>query len=207
MEIAEDLLRKGLSELKISCSDEQIKSFLIYLAELQKWNRSHNLTGLKSEREIVIKHFLDSLLFLKVFPPDVNSIADIGSGAGFPGVPIKIVRPDLNLTLVEPAFKKAEFLRHICRRLGLRGIEVLARKIEEIGGLQFDVAVTRALFSIADFITKTEPILKENGIAILTKGPKINEEIEASQIKNVSILDLNLPFENITRHLAVVKKS
>src|SRR5512146_2439721 len=119
-----DLLRKGLQQLEIPFSEEQVGRFLTYLTELKKWNRAYNLTGLKTDRDIIIKHFLDSLLFLKALPPHAVSSADIGSGAGFPGVPVKIMCPKLKIFLVEPMGKKTIFLRHMCSRLSLEGIEI-----------------------------------------------------------------------------------
>jgi 16S rRNA (guanine527-N7)-methyltransferase len=205
--ISPNLLRKGTSELGISCGEEQIESFIIYLSELRKWNRAYNLTGLKSDRDIIIKHFLDSLLFIKVLPAGVSTVADIGSGAGFPGIPIKIAVPDLKMVLIEPTRKKAAFLKHIRGRLGLADMEIIEERIENIRGLKMDVAVTRALFTVSEFIEKTRGMLNENGVLILNKGPKLDEELKGLDGQNISVTDFKLPFENVIRHLVVVKKT
>lgn len=202
---AYELLQRGLKMLDISFTEEQADAFLIYLEELKKWNRVYNLTGLKTDRDIIIKHFLDSLLFAKVLPPEALTLADIGSGAGFPGIPIKIICPNLLVFLIEPTQKKAVFLRHICSKLQLRNVEIIDKRIEEIKGLTIDVAVTRALFSIREFIEKTKGILSENGILILSKGPGLDKELEGLDQNNVSITDFKLPFENIIRHMVVVR--
>ncbi len=122
---AADFFIKGLDVLDIPWTESQIEAFGRYLIELKKWNRAYNLTGLRSDREIIIKHFLDSLLFLKVLPSDVSSAADVGSGAGFPGIPVRIMAPQIKMFLVEPVGKKAVFLRHICSNLTLGGVEII----------------------------------------------------------------------------------
>src|SRR3990172_1998107 len=113
---AYELLKSGLKILDIPFTEEQIDAFLTYLEELKKWNRAYNLTGLKTDRDIIIKHFLDSLLFAKALPPEALTLADIGSGAGFPGIPIKIMFPHFAAFLVEPTQKQAVFLQHICSK-------------------------------------------------------------------------------------------
>ncbi|MDA8084096.1 MAG: 16S rRNA (guanine(527)-N(7))-methyltransferase RsmG [Nitrospiraceae bacterium] len=205
-EKAEDLLRQGLDAVGLPYASSQVDSFLTYLAELEKWNRVHNLTGFRTAREIVAKNFLDSLLFLKVLPPTVTSVADIGSGAGFPGIPIGIMRPDLRIILVEPAQKKSVFLRHICHMLQLRNIGVLDKRIEEISGVKVDAVVTRALFTVAEFISRAGHLLSENGVLILSKGLKVREELGELDGIPVEVHDLELPIEKVTRHLVVVKK-
>ena len=133
------------------------------------------------------------------------TLADIGSGAGFPGIPVKIICPDLSVFLVEPTQKKAIFLRHICSKLQLKNIEIIDKRIEEVKGLTVDVAVTRALFSVRDFIEKTKNILNKKGVLILSKGPGLEKELAGIDQNNISISDFNLPFENIIRHMVVVK--
>jgi 16S rRNA (guanine527-N7)-methyltransferase len=204
---AADLLREGILELGLRLGDEQIAVFMTYLSELMKWNRAYNLTGLKTSGDIIIKHFLDSLLFTKVLPPGVRALADVGSGAGFPGIPLKIAVPGLKVYLIEPTQKKAVFLRHICSRLELEGIEVISGRIEDVEGLRVDVAVTRALFSVGDFLEKARSILKEGGVLILSKGPKVDEEVKGIGQDKISLTDLRLPLSRIIRHLVVVKPS
>lgn len=200
-----DLLKKGLKELGLSYSEKQAGQFLAYLSELRKWNRAYNLTALKSDKEIITKHFLDSLLFLKVLPGNVRTAADVGSGAGFPGIPVKIMRPDIRMFLVEPTQKKALFLKHVNRTLDLRDIEVIDKRIEDVDGLKVDVAMTRALFTVNDFIEKAKGILNENGVLILNKGPKVEGELERLDTSNIVVADLKLPFEKIVRHMVVAR--
>lgn len=207
MQKLEDLLRKGITELGFAYTEKQIDDFIIYLTELKKWNKAYNLTAIKTDKEIIIKHFLDSLLFGKVMPSNIHSVVDIGSGAGFPGIPIRIMNPKLKMFLVEPVKKKALFLQHLCAKLKLNDIEVIDKRIEEIENLKVDAAVTRALFSVKDFINKTGNILKQDGILILSKGPKLDEELKETGGENVVIRDLQLPYFNLIRHLVIVKLS
>jgi 16S rRNA (guanine527-N7)-methyltransferase len=205
-----ELLKDGLVELGLTPSAKQISSFMTYLSELKKWNKVYNLTGLKKDKDIIIKHFFDSLLYLKVLPDCETKIADIGTGAGFPGIPLKIIRTEIDMYLIEPSRKKSAFLRHITRRLELKRIEVIEKSIQEIKvnkGLPclVDAAVTRALFSIKDFTKKTSLIVKKGGTLILNKGPKVDEELKMLQNGKYEVLPVNLPFSDIKRYIVTVR--
>jgi 16S rRNA (guanine527-N7)-methyltransferase len=206
MKETEDLLKNGLDRLGIPWTDRQIDSFSVYLSELKKWNKAYNLTGLRNDRDIIVKHFLDSLLFLKVLPEEVMTAADVGSGAGLPGIPVKIMSPRLKMFLLEPVKKKAAFLRHVCSLLRLEDVEVLDRRIEEVNGLKVDAALTRALCSAGDFIEKAGRILTERGLLILSKGPKLQEELRGLDMRRVTVSDIELPFAGLIRHLVVVRR-
>ena len=210
METRDQLLKDGLIALGLPTSDEQIHAFSIYLSELKKWNKAYNLTGLKKDEDIIIKHFLDSLLYLKAIPDGGIKVADIGTGAGFPGIPIKIIRPEISMYLIEPSGKKSAFLRHIIRLLQLRNINVIEKRIEEVKVNQeltspVDVAVTRALFDIKEFIKKASHIVKKDGLLILNKGPKVKEELMGIEGMTYEILVIALPLSNIKRNIVVVK--
>jgi 16S rRNA (guanine527-N7)-methyltransferase len=163
----EELLRNGLNAIGLTPSEQQINAFIIYLSELKKWNRVYNLTGIKRDEDIVVKHFLDSLLYLKAMPAGEIDVADVGSGAGFPGVPIKIVRPEIEMYLMEP--------------------------------------LTRALFDVKDFVRKASPVVKKGGILILSKGPKVREELKTVKDTRYDLLTVALPLSGIKRHLVVVR--
>jgi len=205
----DELLRDGLLELGFTFSEDQVNSFMTYLTELKKWNKAYNLTGLKKDEDIIIKHFLDSLLYLKIIPGGEIKVADVGSGAGFPGIPIKIMRPEIEMYLIEPSGKKAAFLRHIIGILRLEKIEVMEKRIEDLGKgqesfLSVDIAVTRALFSIKDFVKKSSHIVRQGGILLISKGPKVKEELRKLKDIKYEILTLTLPLADIKRNIVIV---
>jgi 16S rRNA (guanine527-N7)-methyltransferase len=220
MMTSKQLLKEGLNQIGFSYSEEQIKAFMTFLSELKKWNRAYNLTGLKSDKDIIIKHFLDSLLYLKVIPVylvrkqkkstviNALKIADAGTGAGFPGIPIKIMRPEIDITLIESSKKKTAFLRHILRVLSLNGVKVLDERVENLGRKYektYDVIVSRATFKIEDFIKKTCPYVRENGVLVLSKGPKVFEEIKELKDKGVIKEITRLSLMNNERNLLIFK--
>lgn len=207
METDRKFLIAGLQELSIIPSDSVVGKFEAYLSELKKWNRVYNLTALKADKDIIAKHFIDSLLFLKFIPEERLSICDIGSGAGFPGLPLAIVMPQIKLTLIEPQRKKISFLKHIKRLLSLSNVDIIESRIEDVRDIHFDIAVTRALFSIDDLLKKAGHVLKREGYFVLNKGPKIKEEIkEISQKARCELMVVKLPLvpENIQRHIIKV---
>ncbi len=204
---------KGLQELNIPYTSERIDSFMLYLSELKKWNKAYNLTALRKDNDIIVKHFLDSLLYLKAIPKGTLKLADAGTGAGFPGIPLKLVRPEIDLTLIESLRKKASFLRHILRRLELDNSTVLEKRLESLGenhSHSFDVMVTRATFSAKEFLRMACPYIKKNGMLILSKGPKISEELDdlAQSPENEAavqeVLKIQLPLEKVRRNLLIL---
>ena len=203
-----ELLKEGLRELGLAFSEAQIQAFMVYLSELKKWNRAYNLTGIREDNDIVEKHFLDSLLYLKAMPACAIKVADIGTGAGFPGIPIKIIRSEIEMYLIEPSGKKTAFLRHIIRKIGLDRIEVIEKRVEEARSgrelpSRVDIAVTRALFSIEEFIKKSSHIVRQDGILILNKGPKVSEELIILKDIRYEIFTCSLPLSGIKRNIIV----
>ena len=202
----ESILKKGLKELSLVLSEDQLRAFMTYLSELKRWNKAYNLTALKTDEDIVIKHFLDSLLYLRAIPEGEISVMDVGSGAGFPGIPIKIMRPETEMHLLEPSRKKAGFLRHVIRMFGLEGIEVVEKRIEDVGLLMVDVAVTRALFDIKEFAEKAFSHLNKGGRLVVSKGPRVSEELKTLKEIDYELLTLTLPFSTIKRFIVVINK-
>lgn len=178
---------------------ELIAKFIIYLRELQKWNKAYNLTSIEDEREIVTKHFFDSLLYFCYIPEKPLSIADIGSGAGFPGMPIAIVRPCLKVFLIEPSWKKCAFLKNIKRKLNLNNVEIIQAKVEEVTE-KFDIIVSRALWSIKDFIKNCLHLLKKDGYFLVSKSIKFEQEIKelAAQFK-IELEEFTLPDRTLSK--------
>jgi 16S rRNA (guanine527-N7)-methyltransferase len=202
---ADKLLVKGLKALELTPSEKQVSSFMTYLEELKRWSRAVSLTSLKTDEDIVIKHFIDSCLYLKALPSGAISIADMGSGAGFPGLPLKILRPEFKVYLIESSGKKCSFLRHVQRALKLEGMEVVEGRVEDVEGVEVDAALTRATFGVKEFVKIAGRIVRPGGVFVLSKGPKASDELKGADF-NYEIMEIALPLTNIKRNLVIVKK-
>jgi 16S rRNA (guanine527-N7)-methyltransferase len=210
----EELLIKGLKELDIPVTEARISTFMAFLTELKKWNSAYNLTAIKTDNEIIIKHFLDSLLYLKLVPEGPLKIADAGSGAGFPGIPIKIIRPETDISLIESSRKKSAFLRHLIRTLKLPKVNVIEKRLEALCKkdiMDYDVLVSRATFRIKDLLKMTCPYLGEECLIVLSKGPGLSDELkelgEIPEYRNTvkKVLKLKLPLSESRRNLVLMK--
>ena len=187
---------------------------MAFLTELKKWNSAYNLTAIKTDSEIIIKHFLDSLLYLKLIPEGRLNIADAGSGAGFPGIPIKIIRTETDVSLIEPSRKKTSFLRHITRSLKLTGVNIIEERLEDLckkDKMDFDILVSRATFRIKDLLKMTCPYLYKECLIVLSKGPGLSDELkELEKIPEYrdavkKVLKLKLPLSESRRNLVLMK--
>lgn len=202
METPKQILTSGLAELGLPADAKTVDAFLFYCAELKKWNKAYNLTAITDDREIIAKHFLDSLLYLKAIPADVQTLCDVGTGAGFPGIPIALVRPDLQITLIEPSRKRCSFLRHLTKRLNLKNIEVIEANAETVDAGPFDLVLTRATFTIADLLKKAAHLAKPGGWFLFSKGPKYEEELKALPTDmKPEIMTVKLALFELARHL------
>jgi 16S rRNA (guanine527-N7)-methyltransferase len=174
------LLKESSAEIGVPLNANQVQLFMAYLQQLQLWNRSVNLTGITSDEQIIIKHFVDSLAVLKIDDIRIGSrLLDVGTGAGFPGIPLKIARPDLNVCLVEPVRKKSSFLRFIVGLLRLERVDIFEETLEQFmikhppDGL-FDYITTRALkFDV--ILEKGARLLRDKGKTILFSSQPIIE--------------------------------
>ena len=178
---ARNLLERGVRAMGLDLAPEQIEQFLAYLALLLKWNRKMNLTALRSPREIIIHHFLDSLLLLPHLPQNVR-LLDIGSGAGFPGIPLKIARPGLTITLAEATAKKVSFLKEAVRRLGLSGMNLIPvflgkEPVALPPEVSWDFFVSRGV-KLEAVLRAVTPFWGPAQRLLLMKGPDWREEIE-----------------------------
>ena len=177
-----DLLIEGAKAFGIQLEERMLEAFDLYLKELLKWNQKINLTSIRSERGIALKHFLDSL---SPHPhlPQAFSLLDIGAGAGFPGIPLKIVRSSLAVTLIDSVRKKVDFQRHAIRILDLKGIEAVHGRVQEKEIVQtmegrFDAAISRAFSDLRTLLTLSYPFLKKGGTLLAMKGQVDNQELE-----------------------------
>jgi 16S rRNA (guanine527-N7)-methyltransferase len=184
---AKELLDHGAQRLGISLTSHQLDQFLDYLFLLQKWNRLFNLTGLRSCREIIIKHFLDSLTVLPYLPEEAR-ILDLGSGAGFPGLPIQICRLDQSITLIEASNKKCNFLKEVVRHLNLRNTHVVQgylgkESLSLLGSIQFDIIISRAVGRLKEFLNGVYRYLVPGGKFVLMKGRQGLQEIADLEVE------------------------
>lgn len=171
------------TDLNIDLSPGAVRKFFIYLSELKTWNAKINLTAVVDEKEILVKHFLDSLMGSKAIEPAPGlTVLDIGSGAGFPGIPLRIVREDLNLVLIEPQKKKAAFLRHIIGRLQLSGVTVFPETFEnfrnsEVQPSSIGWILSRAL-NVEEMLPQFHSVLGSNGRIILYRSKPYTENCD-----------------------------
>lgn len=209
-----------LSDLHVD--DEQAELFAIHASELLIWNRKINLTAITDPFEIAIKHFLDSIAALPLIDP-CKSMLDIGSGAGFPGIPLKIMLPSNPVFLIDASRKKTAFLNHLIRRMKLQNISsrhIRAEKLSQDPEFQnrFDIIVCRALTNLKKFMEMADPLLSEKGFFLAYKGNISDFEIGEIQNLNeydqdsnshwvISTRHYQLPFLNQTRALVVIKRS
>jgi len=203
---SDELLKEGLRVLEIEPTPERTAAFSVYRQELQKWGRVHNLTSNLSDRSIVIRHFLDSLLYLKGFPEkSLLRVADVGSGAGFPGLPMAITRPTDRFVLFEPRKKRTDFLRHMRRLLGLKNLEIVGSRVEDSRTSEgtYDVIVTRALYSPIQLVSATKQLLNPGGRWILSAGPRYQAVDVGSDIK-LEERRITVPIENVDRWLIIL---
>lgn len=211
------LLKEGAEEIGVSLNHQMIEMFMVYLKELKEWNQKINLTSLKKDTAIIIKHFIDSLTLVP-YVPSKATLLDIGSGAGFPGIPIKIAKPSIDVTLLEAKSKKVNFQRHMIRMLSLASIRSLQERAENLKTergfcLHFDIVTTRAFSKLELFLMLGVPLVKKGGFIVAMKGKHVKEELKESQdmLKDFSLVatrieELTLPFGGGERHLIFMKK-
>ena len=184
-------LIEGARKLGIELNAEQVKQFELYYQELIEWNKRINLTAIIDYSSVQVKHFLDSLTVTLALPAkeversDFN-IIDIGTGAGFPGVPLKILLPQPRLVLIEPTTKKTAFLHHIINRLELKNIEILNNRAEDAAQLplyreQFALAISRAVAALPTLVELTLPFCQVGGRFIAQKKGDIEQEVDGAQ--------------------------
>jgi 16S rRNA (guanine527-N7)-methyltransferase len=175
-----EALEEGLRELALEMKEPQRRQFLDYTALIEKWNRTYNLTAVREPLAMVTHHLLDSLAVLAHLPVPIERpvLADIGSGAGLPGIPLALARPEWRITLVEASQKKAAFLRHACMALGLGNVAVHEGRVESWHpGALFAVVISRAFSDLAKFIAACAHLVAPGGVLAAMKGIYPSEEL------------------------------
>lgn len=214
-----DILKEGSNKMNIEVKDHQIDQLIKYKDILLEWNQKMNLTAIEDEKEVMIKHFLDSLSCLKInYLKNEGSIIDVGTGAGFPGVPLKIALPDTELTLLDSLKKRIGFLEHVCEETKLNNVHFVHGRAEDFGQNKdyrekYDYAVSRAVAALNVLVEYCMPFVKKGGYFICQKGPGLIEELpkakKAIEILGGEVIDqleIPLPFSDITHHILVIKK-
>lgn len=177
-------LLQRASENSIQLFEEDVDNFYLYMENLIDWNQKINLTAIKDEKEIIIKHFIDSILVNKYI--DGSRLLDIGSGAGFPGIPLKIINRDLNVTLIDSVNKKVSFMKDSIDKMRLENIEALHIRAEDLAHEkeyreQFDIVVSRAVANMTTLVEYMIPFVRVGGRCLCLKGPNCEEEINLAK--------------------------
>lgn len=207
----------NVDKLGITLSEIQLKQFYNYMNLLIEWNKKINLTAITEPNEIILKHFIDSLTISK-YISDGTRVVDVGTGAGFPGIPLKIYRQDIEITLLDSLQKRINFLDEVIRELNLEKIETIHSRVEDFGKdkryrEKFDIATSRAVANLATLSEYLLPLVKVGGKVISMKGSLIEEELENSK-NAIKILggkiekvdEFNLPNSDISRNIILINK-
>ena len=215
----EELLKSGAASIGVELNDNQVAQFIKYYEILVEWNSFMNLTGITEYEEVVQKHFVDSLALCKTIDmKDISNLIDIGTGAGFPGLPLKIAYPHLKVTLLDSLQKRVNYLNEVIFQLGLEEVESIHGRAEDFAKPtmkreSYDVCVSRAVANLASLSEYCLPYVKVGGYFVPYKSGKVDEELEESK-KAVFLLGgkieeevkFNLPDSDISRSLIKIKK-
>ncbi len=211
-----EYLLKGLEKAEIKIENLNIDKLLGYLKHLKDVNSRTNLTAIRDDKEIIEKHFIDSLFLTKFFPKNAKNAIDIGTGAGFPGMVLAIAMPDVNFTLTDSIEKKTSFLREVKELLELENVEVITARSEELikeGKREsFDVGLCRGVAELRIILEYVVPFIKENGIFLSQKmsEDERSEAENAFKILNSKINKIhkfNLPYSNDKRVVIEIEKT
>jgi 16S rRNA (guanine527-N7)-methyltransferase len=219
----ENILLNGAQKMGIHLHEEQINKFSQYLELLLQWNQKINLTSLKTPQEIIVKHFLDSISCIKAINKYISiegmHMIDVGTGAGFPGIPIKIACPSISLSLLEARKKKTIFLEKVVQEINFQKVEILNGRAEAYGKYpdyrqKYDIALSRAVAPLSTLSEYCLPLVRVEGLFVAQKGRSYREEID-KDLKAVQLLggeligveNIRIPFINQERHLLIIKKT
>lgn len=214
-----DILKQGIEDFGIESNEKMLTNFNIYKELLVEWNQKMNLTGIEDEKEVFIKHFLDSVSAVtKGYIKNGMSLIDVGTGAGFPGMPLKICLPELKVTLLDSLNKRINFLKEVANKLEINDIEFIHGRAEDFGKNEdyrecFDIATARAVAGLPALMEFCVPFIKVGGYFVCLKGPNANLELEESKkamdvlgIEYIEKIDIKLPEVDLNHNILVFKK-
>ena len=211
-------LSEGAAKVGVPLGKAELDLFALYHRELLLWNRRINLVSEQASKEIVVRHFVDSLTPAPWIERPDGLLIDLGSGGGFPGIPLRIALPQLHLTLVESSRKKTSFLAHVVRTLRLDNVAIIRERVEALIGEpacagSFDTVLSRAAFKLPELLRMASFFLKPGGLLIALKGPDPEEEMaEAETVLNAAGMILAacrgicLPETNLSRKIVIYKR-
>ena len=215
-----DILKNGLKNLGISVDDKMLNDFNIYREILVDWNQKMNLTGIEDEKEVYIKHFLDSVSAVtNGYIKDGVSIIDVGTGAGFPGLPLRICLRNIELTLLDSLNKRINFLQEVSKQVGIDNIEFIHGRAEDFGKLEeyrekYDIATARAVAGLPILMEFCVPFVKAGGYFVCLKGPNANLELEESKaamdvlgVEFIEKINIELPESDLNHNICLLYTS
>ena len=200
-------LQSGLKEMGLDLSGEQQDKLLAYVEMLKKWNKTYNLTALRDESQIISHHLLDSLT-LPPYLEGAQTMLDVGSGGGQPGIPAAVCRPDLQITLLDANTKKTSFLQQAAIELELKNVRVVSGRVEAVQGLRADLITSRAFAELADFVNWTAHLLQDGGCWAAMKGVYPAAEIDRlpDSVCVERVDKIRVPQLNAERHMVILRK-
>lgn len=198
-------LTLGAKALNLQISDQQIDDLITLIEQLQKWNKAYNLTAIVEPEKSLKLHILDSLAVIPFIKQ--NNIIDIGTGPGFPGLPLAIMLPQVQFTLLDSNSKKVRFIRQVIHTLKLNNVEAVHSRVEDYQAKTYSIVISRAFASINDMIAMTKHLLSVDGSWLAMKGQYNKEDVDCEQlnIKEVACSNLNIPGLNAERCLIEFK--
>ena len=207
-------LKNKSEQININLENEQIKKFYEYMNLLIEWNEKFNLTAIVEPKEIILKHFIDSLTIEK-YINEGEKVIDVGTGAGFPGIPLSIYKPKINITLLDSLNKRIIFLQEVIEKLEMKNIEAVHGRAEEFAKNKremFDIATSRAVAPLNILLEYLLPFVKIGGTCLCMKGSNIDEVDDAKNALEVlggkieKIETIKLPESDIVRNIIIVRK-
>lgn len=214
-----DILKKGIEDFGLEVNEKVLSDFQEYKELLVEWNQKMNLTGIEDEKEVFIKHFLDSISAVtKGYIQNGMSLIDVGTGAGFPGMPLRICLPELKVTLLDSLNKRINFLQEVASKLSIEDIEFIHGRAEDFGKNEdyrekFDIATARAVAGLPVLMEFCVPFIKVGGYFVCLKGPNANLELEESKkamevlgVEYIEKIDVKLPEIDLNHNILIFKK-
>ena len=210
-------LKEISEEINIDLNEEQLEQFKKYMYLLLEWNEKINLTAITEEDEIILKHFVDSMTVLK-YIENGDSIVDVGTGAGFPGIPVSIAKDNVKVTLVDSLNKRINFLEEVISGINLKNIKAIHSRAEDFGQNKeyrerYDISVSRAVANLSVLVEYLLPLVKVGGKCICMKGQEVEEEITNAKFaikelggKIEKVDEFCLPGTDIKRNIIVIRK-